>query len=273
MMHKILALLLILLLSPASSAFSLDDDSPRMSPIVKLVEKISPSVVNISTERIAWLKSKPQWGKTGQALDKMYQKYVQTYQQFKLPSVGSGVIINKEGLILTNAHVVDRAGKIYVTFHDGSKAEGAQVGINRVYDLAVIKINVPFELNPIEFGNSDDILVGETVMAIGNPFGLSSTVTTGIISAPKRNFTSPEGKIIFRDLIQTDTAINPGSSGGALINMEGKLIGMNQVIAQEAQGISFAIAANTIKTILPEFINYYEKIKAENGKKTKEQPK
>lgn len=229
------SLLSIVLLFPACSK---QESSLRHTPVVRIVKEMGPGVVNISTEHAAVVKN----------------------QAVMLPSLGSGVIINKNGLVLTNAHVLQQASVIYIIFSDGTKVTGKIVGLNQVHDLAVIKIDPPFPLTVIPMAAPDDILIGEPVIALGNPFGLSSSVSTGVISAIHRDLYTPQGQVIFRDLIQTDTAINPGSSGGALLNMDGKLIGLNQIVAQQAQGIGFAIPMKTIEPLLEEFETNYDRM-------------
>ena len=230
-----LAVLVLLLLFPACSK---KENALRHTPVVKIVKEMGPGVVNISTQHAAVVKN----------------------QAVQLPSLGSGVVINKNGLILTNAHVLQQASVIYIIFSDGTKTTGKVVGLNQTHDLAIIKIDPPFLLTVIPMASPDDILIGEPVIALGNPFGLSSSVSTGVVSAIHRDLFTPQGQIIFKDLIQTDTAINPGSSGGALLNMDGKLIGLNQIVAQQAQGIGFAIPIKTIKPLLEEFETNYDKM-------------
>ncbi|MBI4972142.1 MAG: trypsin-like peptidase domain-containing protein [Candidatus Omnitrophica bacterium] len=235
-------------------ACSKQENPLRHTPVVNIVKQMSPGVVNISTERMVLMKAQPQQ-------QPAQPNFVSGYQAVKLPSLGSGVIIDKNGLILTNAHVIQQAAStIYIIFSNGTKIEGKVVGLNQVNDLAVIKIDPPFPLLVIPMATPDDVLIGEPVIALGNPFGLSSSVSTGVISAIHRDLFTPQGQPIFKDLIQTDTAINPGSSGGALLNMDGKLIGINQIVAQQAQGIGFAIPMKTIKPLLEEFETNYSKM-------------
>ncbi len=240
--------------------------SPRHTLVVDIIKKASPSVVNISTERVVILQP----GQQAQGAQEMHS-FVSGQRAVKLPSLGSGVIIDKDGLILTNAHVVQQAAStIFIVFSEGTKIEGKLVGINQTHDLAIIKIEPPFPLEKIHMAEPDDVMIGEPVIALGNPFGLSSSATTGIISAIHRDLYTPQGQLIFKDLIQTDTAINPGSSGGALLNMDGKLIGINQIVAQQAQGIGFAIPVKSIKPLLAEFRTNYEKMLADKEKKDQE---
>ena len=251
----LVSLVFILSLVFIFPAWGAKENPLRVTPVVKIVKKESPSVVNISTEQVVLVKKpSPFWPDPTST----QQNFLPGVQTVKLPSLGSGVIVDKEGLILTNAHVVAHASTIYVIFSDGRKVIGKLIGLNPTHDLAVIKIDPPFPLKVVEMAIPDDILIGEPVIALGNPYGLSSSISTGVISAIHRDLFTPQGQLVFKDLIQTDTAINPGSSGGALLNMEGKLIGINQIVAQQAQGIGFAIPIKTIKPLLEEFRKNYE---------------
>lgn len=173
--------------------------------------------------------------------------------------IGSGFIINSEGYIITNEHVIDGAKEVSVTvkgFEEPFKA--TVVGKDFNLDLAVLKINSSKKLPHIELGNSENMRVGEWVIAIGNPYRLDHTVTVGVISAKGRPITIPDqstGKErVYKNLIQTDAAINPGNSGGPLISLDGKVIGINTAINAQAQGIGFAIPINTAKEVLDELI-------------------
>lgn len=174
-------------------------------------------------------------------------------------STGSGVIINDNGYIVTNYHVVDGADMITVTLNDNSSYEAEIVGIDPSTDLAVIKIK-EVGLPYLEFANSNDVKVGEWVLAVGNPFNLTSTVTAGIVSAKARNINIlPNGSI--ESFIQTDAAVNRGNSGGALVNRNGELIGINAAIASETgsfSGYSFAIPSNIVKKVASDIIRYGE---------------
>lgn len=162
---------------------------------------------------------------------------------------GSGFVYDMEGRIITNNHVVEDADEILVTFLDGTIVEATLVGTDPYSDLAVIEVDVPASLlSPVEFAPSSELLVGEQVIALGNPFGLENTMTAGIVSATGRQMDAP-GRYAIIDVIQTDAAINPGNSGGPLLNSEGKVVGMNTAILSETRqfsGIGFAIPSNTI---------------------------
>lgn len=176
-------------------------------------------------------------------------------------SVGSGVIITESGYIVTNNHVVEGADEIYVTLDDKRQYEARIVGTDKSTDLAVIKAMAEDELPAASFGNSDGVEVGEWVIAIGNPFRLTSTVTAGIVSALGRQVSIIEDQFGIEDFIQTDAAINPGNSGGALVNLDGDLIGINTAIATETgsyEGYGFAVPVNLVRRVAEDLIAYGE---------------
>ncbi|MFQ5481432.1 MAG: S1C family serine protease, partial [Nitrospinaceae bacterium] len=164
-------------------------------------------------------------------------------------SLGSGFIINPEGYILTNAHVVANATEIRIVLAEGQTEIPAKIiGVDTMTDTALLKADPGFPLQPLPLGNSDEIQVGELVIAIGNPLGLTHTMTSGLVSAKQRIIPGSEEQVL--DFLQTDSAINPGSSGGPLINMYGEVIGMNTAIISDAQLVGFAIPINTIKEVM-----------------------
>jgi S1-C subfamily serine protease len=177
---------------------------------------------------------------------------------------GSGVIWSREGHVITNFHVVEGASKLAVTLTDQSTYEAKVVGVAPDKDLAVLRISAPVEkLVPLPLGNSDELEVGRKVLAIGNPFGLDSTLTTGIVSALGREISSPSGRRI-RGVVQTDAAINPGNSGGALLDSRGRLIGINTAIigpSGASAGIGFAVPVNTVRKVVPELIKFGREIR------------
>lgn len=176
-------------------------------------------------------------------------------------SVGSGVIISKQGYIVTNLHVVDQARAIQITLSDKRQFEAHIVGVDASTDLAVIKVENPEDFPVIALGNSDRLEVGEWVLAVGNPFRLTSTVTAGIISALGRQVNIIEDRFRIEDFIQTDAAINPGNSGGALVNLEGELVGINTAIATESgsyEGYGFAVPVNLVERVVRDLISYGE---------------
>ena len=175
--------------------------------------------------------------------------------------LGSGFVFDKKGHVITNAHVVENAKKVVVTFLDGRSYNAEIIGVDEYTDLAVIKVNVDFALlHPLALGDSSNLKVGEQIAAIGNPFGLSGSMTSGIVSQLGRLLPSGSGYSI-PDVIQTDAAINPGNSGGPLLNMRGEVVGINTAIQSttgEFTGVGFAIPSQTIAKIVPTLTEYGE---------------
>ncbi|MCE2614512.1 MAG: trypsin-like peptidase domain-containing protein [Nitrosopumilus sp. (ex Thoosa mismalolli)] len=171
--------------------------------------------------------------------------------------VGSGFVFDKKGHVITNEHVVNNAKKIVITFLDGRSYNAEIVGVDKFTDIAVIKVNADLALlNPLSLGDSSNLKVGEQIAAIGNPFGLSGSMTSGIVSQLGRLLPSEEGYSI-PDIIQTDAAINPGNSGGPLLNMRGEIIGINTAIQSatgEFTGVGFAVPSQTVAKIVPTLI-------------------
>ena len=169
-------------------------------------------------------------------------------------AVGSGVIFSKEGHIVTNTHILTNASSVFVEFNDGEITEAILIGADKYSDIAVLKITGFKDLNPIDPAESSNIRVGDEVLAIGNPFGVGKTVTSGIISATGRDYGNP-----YLELLQTDAAINPGNSGGALLNEEGNLIGINSSIYSKTgtySGIGFAIPSEKVIQVASELIKF-----------------
>ncbi len=200
--------------------------------LVNAVDKVSKSVVNIASVRML---------------------HDQLFRVFPVEGVGSGVIIDEKGYILTNNHVIDDAERLKVTLTDGRVLKGRVAGSDEVTDLAVLKVESDQPLPAAQLGNSDDLKAGQIVLAIGNPFGLTGgpAVTAGIVSSLNRSIQTRNGVL---ELIQTDAAINPGNSGGPLVNTKGEVIAINTANMPYAQGIGFAVPANTAKSILRELI-------------------
>jgi serine protease Do len=167
---------------------------------------------------------------------------------------GSGFIINQEGYVLTNEHVVRKADNIKVTLSDGREFDGEVIGSDVTSDMAIVKIKAD-HLPSVTLGNSDELRVGEIVIAIGNPYGLQQTVTMGVVSAKGRSIPAGTEGQVYRNFIQTDTAINPGNSGGPLLNIKGEVVGINTAIIPYAQGIGFAIPINIAKKNIDDLIN------------------
>jgi serine protease Do len=222
---------------------------------VDLAKALGPAVVNIKVTKIQKtdfpdMSELPE-GPFGDMFKRFFGDTPRMPQKFKSQGAGSGVIINADGTILTNNHVVDGASEIVVTLSDKQELKARVLGRDPKTDLAVIKMDGKGPFKAAGLGDSEATQVGEWVLAIGNPFGLSNTVTAGIVSA--------KGRIIgagpYDDFIQTDAPINPGNSGGPLINMRGEVIGINTAIIPNGQGIGFAIPVNTAKTLLPELVS------------------
>lgn len=250
MSRLFICLLLIGLLLPQPSTFA----NERKTPIVEAVAKTRQAVVNIRTEQIVQRRSSPFFG-FGDSMFEQFFSDMLPPRSYKTQSLGSGVIIDSKGHILTNAHVIDKASKIYVALPDRKKElEATLIGQDNRIDLAVLKINGKGSFPYLEPAHSDNLLLGETVIAIGNPLGLGHSITTGIISSAQRRIQLDQGhSTVF---IQTDALINPGNSGGPLININGDLIGINIAIARQAQGIGFSIPIDTAKRVVSDLITY-----------------
>ena len=251
---------------PASQQGSAAADAPLGSPgpkgipgsdnpFIQVAEQVTPSVVNISTVTT---------GKTGKPgelfrpfgndpffrdfFDRFFEGMPRRRQQ---TSLGSGVVIDRAGLILTNNHVIKDADEITVRFSNKQEAKGKVVGTDGKTDLAVIRVTTKEELPVARLGNSDTLRVGEWAIAIGNPFGLDHTLTVGVVSATGR---SEVGIAAYENFIQTDASINPGNSGGPLLNVRGEVIGINTAIVASGQGIGFAIPINMARKIMDDLV-------------------
>jgi serine protease Do len=260
-LKKLAGAVLLTLACCASGPVAADDFS-RETPVVKAVRKVSPAVVNISSEQEVRQRPNPfsHYG-NNPFFDNFFRDFFDPgfEPNYKRTSLGSGVIIDgKRGYVLTNAHVIANAGSVKVIFKDEREYQAQIVGADPDSDLAVLRITTHESIPAIEMGNSDDLMIGETVIAIGNPFGFSNTVTTGVISALNRSFRTEDR--VFRDFIQIDASINPGNSGGPLLNINGELIGINTAIYAKAQGIGFAIPISKARKIITDLIRHGEVI-------------
>lgn len=254
MRKKFLASLIILVLS-AGAAFALS--APNASnPVVQIVKNASPAVVNIDVEKKVAQRVSPFPFDDDPFFKHFFGDAFKDFtRSVPMKGRGSGFIVTKDGQILTNNHVVDGVDIINVTLSDGKVYPAKVLGKDPTYDLAVIKIEVKDKDLPIlELGDSDLIEVGEGVVAIGNPYGLEQTVTTGVISAKNRSVHAQD--VNFDGFLQTDAAINPGNSGGPLLNLDGKVIGINTAIIPYAQGICFAIPVNMAKEIMNDLVSF-----------------
>jgi len=230
------------------------ENNNRRTPVVKVVEQAGPAVVNINTEEAVPAMRNPFRDSRNPFFDQFFKQLIPRLNNNRR-SLGSGVIIHPDGYILTNEHVVAKATRIKVTLIDKREFDAHLVGADIKSDLAIIKIDSKEGLPHVALGQSGDLMTGETVIAIGNPFGLQHTVTTGIISALHRSIKGDKNRV-YRDFIQLDASINPGNSGGPLLNINGSLIGINTAIFQQAEGIGFAIPINKAKRIVDDLIRY-----------------
>ena len=248
------ASLLIVLATSAGAALPQRVDGQPMPSLAPLVKRVSPAVVNIRVSQT--VDARAQYG------DEMFRRF------FGLPdspggsrevaSAGSGVIVDAiNGYILTNHHVVEGADRIQISLHDDTTLDAEIIGSDAATDIALIKVD-PNSLVDIPIGDSDAVEVGDFVIAIGNPFGLGHTVTSGIVSAKGRTGISRTG---YEDFIQTDASINPGNSGGALVNMKGELVGINSAIISRSGGnvgIGFAVPSEIAQSIMRQILDFGE---------------
>jgi serine protease Do len=223
--------------------------SSELLSLSELVKTLQPSVVNISTTNVVKKRQapfnspfeSPFGGGPDDPFEDFFNKFFEggPQQEFRQKGLGSGFIISKDGFIVTNNHVIEKANDIEIILESGKKYQAQIIGKDPKTDLALLKIEPEEDLPAISFGRSDVLDIGDWVIAIGNPFGLGHTVTAGIVSAKGRSL----GLGSYDDFIQTDAAINPGNSGGPLFNLDGEVVGVNTAIFARAQGIGFAIPA------------------------------
>ena len=228
------------------------------SSFADLAEELMPSVVNISTTQTVVTKTNPfpnfQFP-PGSPFEDMFKEFG-TPQERKASALGSGFIIDKDGTVVTNNHVIKDADDILVRVNGDKEYKAKIIGTDPLSDIAVLKIDSDDKFKPVKFGNSDLARIGDWVIAIGNPFGLGGTVTSGIISARNRSI----GLSRYEDFIQTDASINQGNSGGPLFNMDGDVVGVNTAILSQGGsiGIGFAIPSNNAKQVVDQLIKYGE---------------
>ena len=223
------------------------DVSPAGGTLFRgLAEKLSPAVVNVKPMK----KVTKAYGNFRNSMPRMTPPKMNPHgsKEFRQRGEGSGFIIHKDGYILTNAHVIENSDSVQIALSTGGLFKGKIIGMDRVADLALIKIDSPNPLPVIPLGHSKDLKPGDWVMAIGSPFGLDLTVTVGIVSAKGRSL----GATPYDDFIQTDTPINPGNSGGPLINTYGEVVGINTAVMQMGQGLGFSLPVDLAKKLIPE---------------------
>jgi len=226
------------------------EQASRRTAVVQVVEQVAPAVVNISTEQLVEVNPFLR-----RRTPSIFDWFGEPDRSYTRSSLGSGVIIDDEGHVLTNQHVILQGSRITVALADKREFEAELVGADPTMDLAVLKIENEEELPHVPMGTSSDLMIGETVIAIGNPFGLNHTVTTGVVSATGRTLRTEERT--YRDFIQTDASINPGNSGGPLLNINGSLIGINTAIyGGNAQNIGFTIPIDRARRIVDDLIRF-----------------
>ena len=238
-------MLCICLLLPALAAQAETDI--RRDATVEAVQRVMPCVVNVATETVIQVRD---------PIEQLFRDFFDPYYRRRSPntqhSLGSGVIIDEEGYVLTNFHVVNRASRVWVRLFDGREYECEKISETSLTDLALLKIKTKKDekFSAVKFAEDDDLLLGETVLALGNPFGLGGSVSRGILSSKSRRPATENEQLDVMDWLQTDAAINPGNSGGPLINLRGELIGINVAIYREGQGIGFAVPVKRIASAM-----------------------
>ncbi len=274
------ALAVLLLVAAGSGGYLLRDRMARPAPrevpaaqapaastlaealqgsFVGVAEHVRPAVVHVGTIQRAKTRRGPAAppGTDDPFLRDFFNQFFgaegpDTRSEFRRPGLGSGVIIDKRGLVLTNFHVVKGADEILIRLADKREYRGQILGTDPKTDVAVLRFQPDHELTVARLGNSDALRVGEWAIAIGNPFGLDQTVTVGVISATGR---SDVGVATYENFIQTDASINPGNSGGPLVNLKGEIIGINTAIVAAGQGIGFAIPINMVKRVVDQLVD------------------
>jgi len=238
------------LLAPAIAADAPEGINLRRTVTVRVVEKTKGAVVSISTTRL---------------IDRRISRFgndpflapFDPGEVVRVPAsyLGSGFIVHPDGYVVTNNHVIDRARQITVEMADGRKLPADLISSDADADLAILKVSTDRKLPVLDLGDSGDLMIGEPVIAVGNPLGFSHSVTTGVVSAVHRELKDESDKVLLADLVQTDAAINRGNSGGPLLNAYGQVIGINTAIRGDAQNIGFAIPVNRLRDLIPELMN------------------
>jgi S1-C subfamily serine protease len=271
-----LALLLLPRLAPAQAPAALPRAEPRPSaerrtPVVVAAERSRGAVVNVSAEELVQVRVPTPGADMGQLLFEEFFGQPRFRSGYAVTSLGSGVIVSPEGHVLTNAHVVERGARYRVQLLDGRELPARVLGTDPASDLAVLRVETKERLPFLAAGHSDDLMIGETVIAIGNPFGLAHTVTAGVVSALHRKVGDPRRPLF--DMIQTDASINPGNSGGPLVNIQGQLVGVNTaIIGDRNAGIGFAIPIDRALRVAEDLIRHGEVREGWTGIAVKDQP-
>ena len=236
----------LLLAAPSSSRADL---ARRKDAVVEVVQRVSPAVVYIGTVQLVESRFR---ASPSPFFEEFFGQSRERRQAVE--SLGSGVIVDPAGILLTNEHVIRGAAEIHVVLADGRQLDAEVIGSDADNDLAVLKVQSKSPLPFAKLGTSGDLMIGEKVVAIGSPFGLKKTVTVGVVSATGRSIKADDR--IYNDFVQTDASINPGNSGGPLLNIDGEVIGINSAIFASAQGIGFAIPADKVKRIMAELTQF-----------------
>ena len=242
MRYRHLFSIVMLAVAPAGA------QSLRRTPVVQVVERVRPAVVNLTARQMVTVRPRS-------IFDDLFPEFAPPGERVMSQSLGSGVLISPDGLIVTNEHVIEGAAEIKVRYADGKEDEAEVIGSDADADLALLRASARGRPH-LPLAEKDDSMIGETVIAIGNPLGLESTVTVGVLSARDRTVTSPSTRRVYTDFLQTDASINPGNSGGGLVDLDGRLIGINTAIIGDAQGIGFAIPAKRVRRVVNDLLRY-----------------
>jgi serine protease Do len=246
-MKSLRTALWLVVLALAGVAGAAEEADIRRDAVVLAVEQVAPAVVNLATERIVEYRD---------PFSDVFSDFFRPYHRRGTQrSLGSGVLVDESGYLVTNFHVVQRASRITVILQDGTQLEGRFIAGSPQNDLALVKVARSEPFPCVKFARNDDVYLGETVIAIGNPLGFGNSVSRGIISSKDRSGVDREGNVVIDGVLQTDAAINPGNSGGPLVDLRGELIGINTAIVPHAQNIGFAIPVKRVAELLGEWLS------------------
>jgi serine protease Do len=257
-------------LNLTATIWAADVPSATTSPSINLRQTVTVDVVRKTKDAVVYISTTKTV--TRRMADPFFFDFGGGGDVVRVPanSLGSGFLVHEDGYVVTNHHVIDRARQITVELTDGRKLPAELVSSDPDSDLAILKVDADKPLPRLELGDTADLMIGEPVIAVGNPLGFSHSVSTGIISAMHRELKDPRGEVLLADLIQTDAAINPGNSGGPLLNAYGQVIGINTAIRGDAQNIGFAIQVSKLRDLVPELMNPAQVTKVEVPLKLKE---
>jgi len=219
--------------------------------VAQAYARAQKSIVSINAETTTFLQGQPKIARQPGTQRKVV---IRPVRGIKTSQKGAGVILHRHGLILTNAHVVQGQKTIEVILWDDTVVSGEVLGVEMTYDLAIIRVKPPFPLQEIRYGRTAQLVRGQRVVAVGNPYGLEHSVSAGVISATQRDIAWRDKNLVYENLIQTDIDLNIGNSGGPLLNMTGELVGINLAAPVGAQGISFAIDVDTARKVAASYL-------------------